>query len=359
MAVPVDTGDAGDAFARFHDAYARRVRGLARHVLGDDSAVDDVVQETLWRAFRKGLHDGDGRDPWPWLATVTRNACHDVHRSRREVPELDEDWVAAGDPESDVVDAARRDHVVSTLERLPERQRRLLVLRHVEGVGCDDLASTEGSTVDAVKSALARARTAFRSGYDGWRGLVPWGLAPVIARIRSAIAAIRGPATPRSGFAGGLAALFALGLLAPPGATGSDRLEPPREPAPSTEPQAEETSDLTYLEIAESPLVAAPAVTPPTSQPGGGKRIASPPPTRRDARPVPGPVLESDDPTEDAIDVPDLVDAGDLPDGDEVVETLDDTVDGVVTTANSVVDETVETLDDTVPGVDDVTSTLL
>lgn len=359
MALPVETGDASDAFARFHDAYARRVRALARHLLRADSAVDDVVQETLWRAYRKGLHHGDGRDPWPWLATVTRNACHDVHRSRREVPELDEAWVAAGDPESDVVDAARRDHVVSTLERLPERQRRLLVLRHIEGVRCDDLASTEGSSVDAVKSALARARTAFRSGYDGWRGLVPWGLGPAIVRIRSAMASIRGPATPRSGFAGGLAALFALGLLAPPGATGSDRPEPPGVWAPSTERQAEEAADLTYFEIAESSPVATPAVIPSIPQPGGGERVASPPPTRRDARPAPGPVLESDDPTGDPVDVPDLADAGDLPDADGVVETLDDTVDAVVTTANSADDETVETLDDTVPVVNDATSTLL
>lgn len=355
MALPVGMDDASDGFARFHDAYARRVRGLARHLLGADPAVDDVVQETLWRAYRKGLHDDDGRDPWPWLATVTRNACHDVHRSRREQPGFEDDRVADESPESSVVDAARREYVVDTLARLPTRQRRLLLLRHVDGAHCDEIASAEGSSVDAVKSALARARSTFRSSYDGWRGLVPWGLGPAIARIRGAMAA-RGPITPRSGLAGGLAALFAIGLLAPPDATGSDATDAPDDPVPSAEAAPEAPADLTYLQIAASSLVEMPAATPPTSEPEGGERVASPPPTRRDARPAPGPALESDDP----VDVPDLVDPGDLPGAqdavdtvDEVVdETVDGTVDVVVSTANSTVDPTAET-------VDDVTSTLL
>lgn len=352
MALPVGMGDASDAFARFHDAYARRVRGLARHLLGADAAVDDVVQETLWRAYRKGLHHGDGRDPWPWLATVTRNACHDVHRSRREHPGFEDDRVVDESPESSVVDAARREHVVGALERLPVRQRHLLLLRHVDGVRCDEIASSEGSSVDAVKSALARARVAFRSCYDGWRGLVPWGVGPAIARIRSAMATTRWPVTPRSGFAGGLATLFALGLLAPPGATGSDRGDRPDERAPSTEAVPRGAADLTYLQIAELSPAETPAAAPPTSQPGGGQRVASPPPTRRDARPAPGPVLEPADPSGDDVEVLDLVDPGDLPDADEVVHALDDSVDVAVATADTAVDETVET-SDAVPVLDE------
>lgn len=364
MAVPLGVGDASDGFARFHDAYARRVRGLARHLLGSDPAVDDVVQETLWRAYRKGLHHDD-RDPWPWLATVARNACHDVHRSRRATGELDEDLPLTDDPESAAVDAARRERVVDTLERLPERQRRLLLLRHVEGVGCEALASDEGSSVDAVKSALARARTAFRSCYDGWRGLVPWGVGPVVTRIRNAIAASsRLHATPRSGLAGGLAALFALGLLGPPGVTGSDAAEPPEHGAPPEQAAPHAAAAFPYVPIVESSPADTPADTPPTSQPEGGKRVASPPPTRRDARPAPGPVLEpsesSDDESEDLVE---LVDPDDLPEADDVVSTTEEVVETGVATVSETVDELSESVDEVSEPVDDadddLTSTLL
>lgn len=360
MALPVGVGDASDTFARFHDAYERRVRGLARHLLGGDPAVDDVVQETLWRAYRKGLHHGDGRDPWPWLATVTRNACHDVHRSRRATATLDEDLPLMEDPESEVVDAARRERVVGTLQRLPERQRRLLLLRHVEGVHCDALASSEGSSVDAVKSALARARAAFRSCYDGWRGLVPWSLGPVVARIRGAFAGSSHWTAARSGLAGGLAALFALGLLAPPGASGTGPSEGALGPevVPVEIPSGDGVA-LPYRPAVES----SPVPNPTGSQPEGGTRIASPPPTPRDAQPALGPASDSSG-SDGVVDLPAVLDPDDvdLPTADDLVTATDGAVDTAVATveqAEETVEPVSEPLDDGLDVGLDVVSTSL
>ena len=60
----------------------------------------------------------------------------------------------------------RRERVLAALERLKVRHRRLLVMHHVDGIGLEDIAAELGETRQAVESAVARARSAFRKDYD-------------------------------------------------------------------------------------------------------------------------------------------------------------------------------------------------
>ena len=161
-------------FEELYAAHARRVRALARRRLGDPHQAEDAVQETFLHAYR-GLRGLDPTRPvWPWLARIASNVCVDMLRHRQVHPDhtcldLDDftDIVPARgmDPAARCIAAEDRQAIVTALGSVCQRQRRVLMLREVEGWRYDDIAALEGMTLDALKGALKRARQSFREAY--------------------------------------------------------------------------------------------------------------------------------------------------------------------------------------------------
>jgi RNA polymerase sigma-70 factor (ECF subfamily) len=87
---------------------------------------------------------------------IARNVLVDAARRDRRHEQLDEGVVGPVEHLED--DAAVR----TALDSLPEGQRRLLVLVHVYGYSCPEVAAMSGTTPGAVRMALSRARTAAR-----------------------------------------------------------------------------------------------------------------------------------------------------------------------------------------------------
>jgi RNA polymerase sigma-70 factor (ECF subfamily) len=150
-----------------------RLRGLIRNTIHDPALVDDLLQETFLRAHR-AIDRFDTELPvWPWISTIAKRLCWDVLRSgqRASVHALFVEVVdgqatgSLGAPEESCTVQENRAFVVSTLEALPERQRRLLVMHYLEGMPYAEIAAHEGITLDALKGALRRARNAFRDLY--------------------------------------------------------------------------------------------------------------------------------------------------------------------------------------------------
>ena len=96
----------------------------------------------------------------PWLYRVAHNRCIDYVRRAPATPLQPDELLPGGtDP---VVEAERREdlrRLVADLHALPEQQRSALIIRELEGLSYDDLATTLGVTVPAVKSLLVRARS--------------------------------------------------------------------------------------------------------------------------------------------------------------------------------------------------------
>jgi RNA polymerase sigma factor (sigma-70 family) len=127
---------------------------------------EDVVQDAALRAFRyfQTFGGGNGR---AWFLTIVRNTCQAHRRARTDArrepfEEQNHSDPAAADPErllSHVDDMTRLERA---LRGLPDRFRRLLVLRELEGLSYRELAEVTGVPIGTVMSRLSRAREALR-----------------------------------------------------------------------------------------------------------------------------------------------------------------------------------------------------
>jgi RNA polymerase sigma-70 factor, ECF subfamily len=146
-----------------------RLRRYARVLTGDISRADDLVQDTLARAWEKRGLWRPGSDLRAWLFTI----MHNVHANqfsirRRELAEssLDaDDGPAAGweipvrATQSDRVELAE---VLVQIGRLPTEQREVLILAAVEELRYEDIARIQRIPIGTVMSRLNRAREKLR-----------------------------------------------------------------------------------------------------------------------------------------------------------------------------------------------------
>lgn len=168
------------------DAFARHRRELLAHcyrILGSVHDAEDAVQETYLRAW-KGLEGFEQRSSLrTWLYRIATRVCLNslAHSSRRVVPSAlgapgtDPDALEAHaaelpwlEPFPDrlntdpaVLVGARQSlrlAMVAALQRLPPRQRAVLIFRDVLAWQASEVAETLETTTDAVNSALRRAR---------------------------------------------------------------------------------------------------------------------------------------------------------------------------------------------------------
>lgn len=156
-------------YDRFYREFAPRTAGMVRRRVPDRDVVDDIVQETLLRAYRKGLHLESHSEAWRWVSTVARNLCIDFRRRHHHWRETSLERLARPPALMTYVDPAdavvERAVVTEALRSIKPRHRRLLVAHHLRDEECRVVAEREGLTPDAVKAALARARAAFRDAY--------------------------------------------------------------------------------------------------------------------------------------------------------------------------------------------------
>ncbi|MFD1911518.1 RNA polymerase sigma factor [Halodurantibacterium flavum] len=140
-----------------------RCLGFAARMLGDGAEAEDVAQEAMLRLWRiaPDWRPGEAQVA-TWLYRVVANLCTDRLRRRRPV-DLDavpEPEDGAPGPLSAMLDAHRAEALQAALDRLPERQRQAVVLRHLEGMGNPDIGAIMGIGTEAVESLVARGKRA-------------------------------------------------------------------------------------------------------------------------------------------------------------------------------------------------------
>lgn len=147
--------------------------GVAMRLTHDPHDAEDLVQETVLRAYR-AIDRFDGRYPRAWLLTILRNA--NINRARKRTPDLliDEQRTlgalpargADGRADGAAEDALNRipdDTLVDALERLSDDHRAVLALVDIDGLSYREAAEVLDVPIGTVMSRLHRARNKLRA----------------------------------------------------------------------------------------------------------------------------------------------------------------------------------------------------
>jgi RNA polymerase sigma factor (sigma-70 family) len=154
------SGNAG-AFETIVDRYQPRLLGFCRQMLGSTEDAEDVLQEVFVNAYRAMLADEREINLRPWLYRIARNRS--LNHLRKPTADAQEsmDMVPVVEAASTAEKVSNREEFRQLLDdvgKLPETQRSALLLREMDAMSYEEIASTMETSVPSVKSLLVRAR---------------------------------------------------------------------------------------------------------------------------------------------------------------------------------------------------------
>lgn len=152
-----------DAFAELFRRHYSTVRRVCARRFGNANDADEVAQAAFVRAFER-LHQCEGERRFgAWVQVIAYNLGADARRHHARSLLTDEPVTgdAALGPnhcEDHVLQAEREAEVRELLDRLPPRQREVIIARDLEGQRPGEIAASLGLSLGAVDSLLLRAR---------------------------------------------------------------------------------------------------------------------------------------------------------------------------------------------------------
>jgi RNA polymerase sigma factor (sigma-70 family) len=147
---------------------------LARWLLRDEAAADDVVQVSALRALRY-FHSLRGADARPWFLGIVRNECYTVlkaHTGRKEHTGFEDDALealqfdagrTAPDPAALFTQGRERAMIDAAIAALSPPLREVIVLRELEGLEYAEIAAISAIPIGTVMSRLSRARAQLKA----------------------------------------------------------------------------------------------------------------------------------------------------------------------------------------------------
>ena len=158
---------AGDetAFAELVERYSPRLRYFLRKLLASADGAEDALQDVWLSVFRHLPRLADPQALVAWLYRIARDqAFGRLRKLRKGEQPLDERTVAdvptADENDFSVEDAAR---IHAALDALPPEQREVLVLRFLEEMTYEQIASVVGCQLGTVRSRIHYAKQALKT----------------------------------------------------------------------------------------------------------------------------------------------------------------------------------------------------
>jgi RNA polymerase sigma-70 factor (ECF subfamily) len=153
--------------------YQHKVSNLIARYVYDQGEIEDITQEVFVKAYRAiGGFRGDSAF-YTWLYRIAINTAKNylVAQSRRppntDVDAKDAELTDAGrnlremaTPESNLLSAELADRVSKAVSELPEDLRTAIVLRELEGLSYEEIATVMECPIGTVRSRIFRAREA-------------------------------------------------------------------------------------------------------------------------------------------------------------------------------------------------------
>jgi len=158
-----------EAFGRLVARHAASIIGLTTRMLGPAADAEDAAQETFVAAF-KALSRFQSQSKFStWLYRIAANKCTDSLRARRpqdiSLDAENDESTAAGEtadvetPAWKIEQAELAWELDRGIQALPWRYREAFVLKHIEGLGYDEMSAILGVHRDTLKMRVYKART--------------------------------------------------------------------------------------------------------------------------------------------------------------------------------------------------------
>lgn len=153
----------GEALPHLDSLYRYAIR-----LTGEPARAEDLVQETMVKAYRSWGRYESGTNIRAWLFTILRNTLISQYRRLRnqfesvDIADLEDHTIFAGaqdaDPRVRFFDEIVDDRVLEAVDSLQEDYREVLVLSDIEELTYEEIAQVVGVPIGTVKSRLHRAR---------------------------------------------------------------------------------------------------------------------------------------------------------------------------------------------------------
>lgn len=162
IAAPPDAPHANPLVPMDHDTRDRLFR-LAYRFLWNRHDADDVVQSALTAAWEKGGQLRDHGKSWSWLCGIVVQRCRLL---RRRAGRWTLHWNTYARSVREETESATRsdlgDAIRSLLTKLPRRQHEVLVLRDLQGMSYDEIATVLGISASTARVHAQAARESLR-----------------------------------------------------------------------------------------------------------------------------------------------------------------------------------------------------
>src|SRR5829696_3646504 len=152
------------AFEEIFRRYGAPLRSYAASIVTAERA-DDVTQEAFTKAYLALRGTDKEIQLRPWLYRIVRNtALTNIRDEPKAGIELDDTQAAGMSPDELAEQREELRGLMAGLRELPEPQRAAIVMRELEGLSHEQIASALGLSGGAVRQSIYRARRALREG---------------------------------------------------------------------------------------------------------------------------------------------------------------------------------------------------
>jgi len=135
------------------------LRAFAISLCGNPDRADDLVQETLMKAWTHLDSFTHGTNMAAWLFTILRNLFYSHYRKRKqEVPDPDGEMASRLTSLPDQLSRMDLPDLRAALQKLPDDQREAIILVGASGLSYEDAAGICGCAIGTMKSRVNRAR---------------------------------------------------------------------------------------------------------------------------------------------------------------------------------------------------------
>ncbi len=153
------------AFSTIVLKYQNRLFRVALGILGDEDTAMDIAQDAFVKAYGHLMKFREDSGLYTWLYRILYNLCISHLRRKKIVSFLsfDDDDESREfvsnlpDPEENFERKEIKNRINEALEKLPERQRSVFIMKQIEGLKHEEIASITGITEGAVKASYFQA----------------------------------------------------------------------------------------------------------------------------------------------------------------------------------------------------------